>query len=151
MNIKKIVVIGSCTMGSGIAAQVSNAGITVYLLDISNEISTKALEGIKKSRPPLLMNENCSTLIHVGNIEDDMDHINDADWIVEAVVERINIKKSMYAKIDSRRKSDAVVSSNTSSIPLKILSEDMSEDMKKIFCINKCRSICNHIFTVYFS
>mgnify|MGYP001438621179 CR=1 FL=1 len=85
MNIKKVVVIGSGTMGSGIAAQIANAGIPVYLLDISNEISTKALDGIKKSRPPLLMNENCSTLIHVGNIEDDMDHINDADWIVEAV------------------------------------------------------------------
>ena len=81
------------------------------------------------------MNENNSTLIHAGNIEDDMDHINDADWIVEAVVERIKIKKSIYAKIDSHRKSGAVVSSNTSSIPLKILSEDMSEDMQKVFCI----------------
>ena len=135
MNIKKVVVIGSGTMGSGIAAQIANAGIPVYLLDLSNKIATNALERIKKSRPPLLMKENCSTLIHPGNIEDDIDHINDAEWIVEAIVERINIKKSIYAKIDSRRKSGAVVSSNTSSIPLKILSEDMSEDMKKFFCI----------------
>ena len=135
MDIKKVVVIGSGTMGSGIAAQVANVGIPVYLLDISNKISTNALERIKKSRPPLLMNKNHSALIHAGNIEDDIDHVNDADWIVEAVVERINIKKSIYAKIDSRRKSGAVVSSNTSSIPLKILSEDMSEDMKKVFCI----------------
>ena len=96
MDIKKVVVIGSGTMGSGIAAQVANAGIPVYLLDISTEISTNAFERIKKSRPPLLMNENRSTLIHAGNIEDDMDHINDADWIVEAVVERINIKKSIW-------------------------------------------------------
>ena len=135
MDIKKVVVIGSGTMGSGIAAQVANAGIPVYLLDISSEISKNACEKIKKSRPPLLMNENFSDLIHSGNIEDDLGHINDADWVVEAVVERIDIKRSIYKKIDARRKSSALVSSNTSSIPLKILSEEMSEEMKKIFCI----------------
>ena len=130
MDIKKVVVIGSGTMGSGIAAQVANAGIPVYLLDISNEIANNACDRIKKSRPSLLMNESSLKLIHPGNIEEDIYHIDDADWIVEAVVERINIKKSIYTKIDSRRKSSAVVSSNTSSIPLKILSEDMS---KKFF------------------
>jgi 3-hydroxyacyl-CoA dehydrogenase len=135
MDIKKFVVIGSGTMGSGIAAQVANAGIPVYLLDISSEIAQKACERIKKSRPPLLMNENFSHLINPGNIEDDLNHINDADWVVEAVVERIDIKKSIYKKIDVRRKSSALVSSNTSSIPLKVLSEGMSEEMKKVFCI----------------
>ena len=95
MDIKKVVVIGSGTMGSGIAAQVANAGISVYLLDISTEIATNAVERIEKSRPPLLMTESSLTLIHPGNIEDDMDYIDDADWIVEAVVERINIKKSI--------------------------------------------------------
>ena len=122
-------------MGSGIAAQVANAGIPIYLLDISSEISQNACEHINKSRPPLLMNENLSNLIHPGNIEDDLDHINDADWVVEAVVERIDIKRSIYKKIDARRKSSALVSSNTSSIPLKVLSEEMSEEMKKVFCI----------------
>ena len=135
MDIKKVVVIGSGTMGSGIAAQVANAGIPVYLLDISSEISQNAFERIKKSRPPLLMNEKLSNLIHPGNIEDDLDHIIDADWVVEAVVEQIDIKRSIYKKIDVLRKSSALVSSNTSSIPLKVLSEDMSEEMKKIFCI----------------
>ena len=135
MNIKKVVVIGSGTMGSGIAAQVANAGIPVYLLDISSEISQNACDRIKISRPPLLMSENLSDLIHPGNIEDDLNHINDADWVVEAVVERIDIKRSIYKKIDTRRKSSALVSSNTSSIPLKVLSEEMSEEMKKVFCI----------------
>ena len=135
MDIKKVVVIGSGTMGSGIAAQVANAGIPIYLLDISSEISQNACEHINKSRPPLLMNENLSNLIHPGNIEDDLDHINDADWVVEAVVERIDIKRSIYKKIDARRKSSALVSSNTSSIPLKVLSKEMSEEMKKVFCI----------------
>ena len=135
MKIKKVVVIGSGTMGSGIAAQVANSGIEVYLLDITSELSLKALDRIQKSRPPLLMQTDLSNLIHPGNIQDDLDHINDADWIVEAVVERIDIKKSIYTKIDSRRKESALVSSNTSSIPLKILSEDMSDEMKKVFCI----------------
>ena len=130
MGIKKVVVIGSGTMGSGIAAQVANAGIPVYLLDITTEISKHSCERIKKSRPSLLMNENLSDLIHPGNIEDDLDHINDSDWVVEAVVERINIKRSIYKKIDVYRKSRALVSSNTSSIPLKVLSEEMSEEMK---------------------
>jgi len=135
MDIKKVVVIGSGTMGCGIAAQIANAGILVYLLDISSEIAKTACERIKKSRPPLLMKESLSSLIHPGSIEDDLDHVSDADWIVEAVVERIDIKKLIYAKIDSRRKESALVSSNTSSIPLKVLSENMSEDMKKNFCI----------------
>ena len=135
MDIKKVVVIGSGTMGSGIAAQVANAGIPVYLLDINSEISQKACEKIKKSRPPLLMNETFSKLINPGNINEDLDHIKDADWVVEAVVERIDIKRSIYKKIDIRRKSSALVSSNTSSIPLKILSAEMSQEMKKVFCI----------------
>ena len=135
MDIKKVVVIGSGTMGSGIAAQVANAGIPVYLLDINSEISKNACERIKKSRPPLLMNDKLSNLIYSGNIEDDLMHIKDADWIVEAVVERIDIKRSIYQKIDKLRKSSALVSSNTSSIPLRVLSEQMSEKMKKVFCI----------------
>ena len=135
MDIKKVVVIGSGTMGSGIAAQVANAGIPVYLLDITSEISQNSCELIKKSRPPLLMNEKFSNLIHPGNIEDDLNHITDADWVVEAVVEQIDIKRSIYKKIDVLRKSSALVSSNTSSIPLKVLSEDMSKEMKKVFCI----------------
>ena len=135
MNFKKVVVIGSGTMGSGIAAQVANAGIQVYLLDINTELAKKACERILKARPPLLMKKSSSSLIHPGNIKDDLHHIKDADWIVEAVVERINIKKSIYAKIDSLRKTSSIVSSNTSSIPLKILSEEMSADMKKAFCI----------------
>ena len=91
MDIKKVVVIGSGTMGSGIAAQVANAGIPVYLLDISSEISKNACDRIKKSRPPLLMNENLSELFYPGNIKYDLDQINDSDWVVEAVVERIDI------------------------------------------------------------
>jgi len=135
MKISKVVVIGSGTMGSGIAAQVANAGLEVHLLDLTNEIATKACERIKKSRPPLLMEDNNLNNIIPGSIENDLKTLQDADWVVEAVVERIDIKKTLYTQIDSLRKPGALVSSNTSSIPLKVLTEDMSKEMKEVFCI----------------
>jgi len=135
MKISRVVVIGSGTMGSGIAAQVANAGLQVDLLDITKEIATKACERIKNSRPPLLMQEDSLNNIVPGSIEEDMETLKDADWVVEAVVERIDIKKIIYSKIDSLRKPGALISSNTSSIPLKVLTADMSDEMKKVFCI----------------
>ena len=135
MKISKVVVIGSGTMGSGIAAQVANAGLKVHLLDLTTEIATKACERIKNSRPPLLMEENNIQKIISGSIENDLETLKDADWVVEAVVEKIDIKKTLYSKIDTLRKPGALVSSNTSSIPLKVLTEDMSNQMKEVFCI----------------
>ena len=135
MKISKVVVIGSGTMGSGIAAQVANAGLQVHLIDLTTEIATKACERIKKSRPPLLMKENNINHIIPGSIEKDMETLKDADWVVEAIVERIDIKKTLYSQIDTLRKPGALVSSNTSSIPLKVLTEDMSKEMKEVFCI----------------
>ena len=93
MDIKKIVIIGSGTMGSGIAAQVANAGIPVLLLDLPtnegprNQILENAKEKILKSRPPLLFEKNKINLIKAGNIEDNFDELKNADWVVEAVVE----------------------------------------------------------------
>ncbi len=141
MNIKKVVVIGSGTMGSGIAAQVANAGISVTLLDLPsnegsrNQITEKAKERIIKSRPPLLVEKNKAEHIETGNIEDNFSAVSEADWVVEAVVERIDIKHSIYSKIQDARKPSSIISSNTSTIPLKVLSANMSEDMKKNFCI----------------
>jgi len=135
MKISKVVVIGSGTMGSGIAAQVANAGLQVHLLDLTTEIVADACERIKKSRPPLLMEKDNYNHIIPGNIENDMETLKDADWVVEAVVERIDIKKTLYSQIDSLRKPGALISSNTSSIPLKVLTEDMSKEMKEVFCI----------------
>ncbi len=141
MKINKVVVIGSGTMGSGIAAQVANAGVEVILLDLPssegsrNEITLKAKEKILKSRPPLLVEKNKIDLIIPGNIEDDFNMVGEADWVVEAVVERIDIKHNIYSKIQDVRKDSSIISSNTSTIPLKILSAKMSEEMKKNFCI----------------
>ena len=135
MKIKNVVVIGSGTMGSGIAAQLCNANIPVTLLDLTTEISEKAKKKIFESRPPLLIDKSKIDNIKVGNIENDFDLVGQADWIVEAVVERIDIKHNLYEKISKVRKPDSIISSNTSTIPLKVLSEKMSKEDKKDFCI----------------
>jgi 3-hydroxyacyl-CoA dehydrogenase len=135
MEIKKVVVIGSGTMGSGIAAHLCNANIPVTLLDLTTEISQKARDRIFKSKPPLLLDKSQINNIQVGNIEDNFDVVKEADWVVEAVVERIDIKHNIYEKIFKNRKEGAIVSSNTSSIPIKVLSEKLTSEEKKDFCI----------------
>ena len=135
MEIKKVVVIGSGTMGSGIAAHLCNANIPVTLLDLTTEISQKARDRIFKSKPPLLLDKSQINNIQVGNIEDNFEVVKEADWVVEAVVERIDIKHNIYEKIFKNRKEGAIVSSNTSSIPIKVLSEKLTSEEKKDFCI----------------
>ena len=135
MNIKKVVVIGSGTMGSGIAAHLCNANVPVTLLDLTTEISEKARDRIFKSKPPLLLDKSQIENIKIGNINDNFDVVKEADWIVEAVVERIDIKHNIYEKIFKDRKAGAIVSSNTSSIPIKVLSEKLTSEEKKDFCI----------------
>ena len=135
MDIKKVVIIGSGTMGSGIAAHLCNANVPVTLLDLKTEISEKARDRIYKSRPPLLIDKSKIENIKVGNINDNFDVVKEADWIVEAVVERIDIKHNIYEKIFKNRKDGAIVSSNTSSIPIKVLSEKLTDKEKKDFCI----------------
>jgi len=135
MKIEKVVVIGSGTMGSGIAAHLCNANVPVTLLDLTTEISEKARDQIFRSKPPLLLDKSQIENIKVGNINDDFNIVKDADWIVEAVVERIDIKHNIYEKIFKNRKAGAIVSSNTSSIPIKVLSEKLTSEEKKDFCI----------------
>ena len=122
-------------MGSGIAAHLCNANIPVTLLDLKTEISENARERIHKSRPPLLIDKSKIKNIKVGNIEDDFSVVEQADWVVEAVVERIDIKHQIYEKIFKSRKDGAIVSSNTSSIPIKVLSQNLNKEQKKDFCI----------------
>ena len=104
MEIEKVVVIGSGTMGSGIAAHLCNANIPVTLLDLKTEISEQARDKIHKSRPPLLLDKSKINNIKVGNILDNFDEVKEADWVVEAVVERIDIKHDIYKKIFKERK-----------------------------------------------
>ena len=127
-------------MGSGIAAQVANAGLQVLLLDIAsddnrNAVAEGAIERIRKSDPPLLMRAENAGLIEVGNIEDDLDKAGQCDWICEAIVERLDIKRQLYANLLPHLKPTTLVSSNTSTIPIKLLVEESPKEFRERFCI----------------
>ena len=137
---KNIAIIGAGTMGSGIAGQIANAGHNVLLLDLPrdddpNGVCNDAISRLLKSDPPALMHKNRAELIEVGNIRDDFDKLAQCDWIVEAVVERLDIKKSLYKRLHETIKADCVVTSNTSTIPIKLLVEDMPEEFRSRFAI----------------
>ena len=141
IQFKRIAVIGAGTMGSGIAAQIANAGLDVLLLDLAakheNEMSPAeaAIERLIKSDPPQLVSKKVSKHIQTGTIESDFEALKEYDWIIEAVVERLDIKKSLYSRLDSIIKSECVVTSNTSSIPITVLMEDMSVAFQQRFAI----------------
>ena len=153
-RIKHVTVLGSGIMGSGIAAHFANIGVEVLLLDIvpfelteveqkkgltletkavRNRIATENLEKLKKSSPALLYSPKFADRISVGNFDDDLKKIKDTDWIIEVVVERLDIKKSVYEKIEQFRKPGTLVSSNTSGIPINQLVDGRSDDFKKYF------------------
>ena len=140
-EINKASVIGAGTMGLGIAGQLANAGIDVLLLDLPatgenrNAICERALERLLDRRQPGLLHRDKLKHITIGNIEDDMDKLADVDWITEAVVERLDIKKALYRQIDAVRKPGSIVSSNTSTIPISLLVEGMPAAFRSEFAI----------------
>lgn len=141
-TIQKAAVLGSGVMGSGIAAHLANAGVDVLLLDIVPEgakdrsaIAKGAIEKLKKQKPAPHSHPDNLKRISPGNLEDDLEKLRECDWIIEAVLEKLEIKHSVYAKIEPFRKVDAVVSSNTSTIPLHSLIEGRDEGFKKHFMI----------------
>ncbi|HUR42853.1 MAG TPA: 3-hydroxyacyl-CoA dehydrogenase NAD-binding domain-containing protein, partial [Aestuariivirga sp.] len=142
MSIAKACVIGAGVMGSGIAAQIANAGVPVLLLDIvppnstdRSSIAKTALARLATAEPAPLMSRSAAKLIEPGNIEDDLNRLADVDWIIEAVAERLDIKQGLYRRIDASRKPGSILSSNTSTLPLKMLMEGMPESIQRDFCI----------------
>jgi 3-hydroxyacyl-CoA dehydrogenase len=142
MAIRKVAVIGSGVMGGGIAAQIANAGVPVVLLDIvpreannRNIVAEKAIERLLKTDPAPFMHPKNARLVTPGNLEDDLGLLGECDWIVEAVLEKLEIKHATYAKIQQHRKPGSIVSSNTSTIPLKDLVEGMPEDFQRDFLV----------------
>ncbi|MEA2780275.1 MAG: 3-hydroxyacyl-CoA dehydrogenase [Rhodospirillaceae bacterium] len=142
MEIRRAAVIGAGVMGSGIAAQIANAGIPVDLLDIPakegpsrDAIAERAIERLLKTEPAPLMHRANAQLIRAGNTEDHLDRLKEADWIVEAVVENLEIKQALYRRLAAVRKSTAIVSSNTSTIPLKALTQGLPADFTASFAI----------------
>jgi 3-hydroxyacyl-CoA dehydrogenase len=142
MAIRRACVIGAGVMGSGIAAQIANAGIPVLLLDIvpkeasdRSAIARGAIEKLLKADPAPLMSKSAARLIVPGNTEDDLDQLADVDWIVEAVIERLDIKQALYQKLEGKRKKGSILSSNTSTIPLATLMQGLPESIQADFCI----------------
>ena len=141
-TIKKVAVIGSGVMGSGIAAHCANAGCEVLLLDIvddeSSDRSTIAKNAIKymhKSNPEMLMQRKNSKLITPGNIDDDLHKLIDCDWVIEVIIENLDIKKKLYKKLARNIGKDTILSSNTSTIPRSELITDMTNDLSSRFLI----------------
>tara|TARA_B100000035_G_scaffold300421_1_gene296099 strand:+ start:3527 stop:5857 length:2331 start_codon:yes stop_codon:yes gene_type:complete len=138
---RNIAVIGAGTMGSGIAAQIANAGHQVLLLDLAARDGAEkspaemAIDRLLASDPPQLMHKRNAGSITTGTISDDFDKLAECDWIIEAVVERLDIKKDLYARLHATIGPDCIVSSNTSTIPISLLVEDMPADFRKRFAI----------------
>lgn len=142
MTMKQAAVIGAGVMGSAIAAHIANAGIPVFLLDIvpegaknRNVIAETAIQKMLKAQPAPFMHKKFAKLVTPGNLEDHLDYLGKADWIVEAVLENLDIKLSLYEKIAKVRKKDSIVSSNTSTIPIAQLTSKMPKDMASQFLI----------------
>jgi 3-hydroxyacyl-CoA dehydrogenase len=139
-SFNKIAVIGAGTMGAGIAGQIANAGHKVLLLDLPGKddplaVVNAAVKRLVKSDPPALMHKSRTDLIELGNIRDDFDKLADCDWIVEAIVERLPLKKDLYKRLNDTISDTCVVTSNTSTIPIRLLVEDMPESFRKRFAI----------------
>jgi 3-hydroxyacyl-CoA dehydrogenase len=154
-TIKKVAVIGSGIMGSGIACHFANIGVEVLLLDIApheltgteakkgltledktvrNRIVNEHLANALKSKPSPVYSQKFVSRITTGNTADDLPKIKDADWVIEVVVERLDVKKQVFEHIDRHRRPGSLVTSNTSGIPIHFMSEGRSEDFERHFC-----------------
>ncbi len=140
-SIEKVAVIGSGVMGSGIAAQVANAGIPVILLDIvgsdsdRSAVAKAAVQRMLKTSPAPLMHPRNAKRIQPGNIDDHLEWVSDCDLIIEVVLENLDIKQALYEKLEAHRKPGSIVTSNTSTIPLQHLIQGRSEDFQKHFAV----------------
>lgn len=146
-HIRRVAVLGSGLMGTGIAAHLAGCGLEVLMLDIlppdlkegeknsaaRNRIGNTALQTALKSKPAPFYDNKFASRITVGNFEDDFSKINSCDWIIEVVVERLDIKKQIFEKVEKYRKNGTFISSNTSGIPIHLMNEGRSEDFKKHF------------------
>ncbi|MGA2811113.1 MAG: 3-hydroxyacyl-CoA dehydrogenase NAD-binding domain-containing protein [Candidatus Acidiferrum sp.] len=144
-RIEKAVVLGAGTMGARIAAHFANAGLPVVLLDMvppgaevaspeRNKIVRAGLEGAKKSRPAAFFTPALAEKVSIGNFEDDLQRVAEADWIIEVVAENLEIKRKLLARVAALRKPGAIVTTNTSGLPVHLIAEGMSEEFKEHWC-----------------
>lgn len=139
-HIRRVTVLGSGVMGSGIACHLAGIGVEVLLLDMPtegadrNKTAREHLNNALKSNPSPIYDKAFALRITVGNFDDDLEQIKNSDWIIEVIIERLDIKKSMFEKVDKFRKEGTLITSNTSGIPIQLMSEGRSEDFQKHFC-----------------
>lgn len=138
--IKKIAVLGSGVMGSGIACHMANAGFQVLLLDLPgkegqsrNQPAEQALAQAIKQKPAPLYHSGFISRISTGNFEDDLSRIKEVDWVIEVIVEKLEIKQALFEKVDQLRRPGTIISSNTSGIPIHFMTEGRSDDFRKHF------------------
>src|SRR5258708_4804037 len=138
--IRRVAVLGAGTMGAAIAAHAANAGLSVDLLDIAppgaqgkerNSIVKAGFERMLKAKPAALMHERLAEQIRLGNFEDDFERLKEADWILEAIIEKLEPKQELIARIEQVAKPEAIISSNTSGIPLSQIAAGRSEGLKR--------------------
>ena len=139
-RINRVAVLGAGTMGARIAAHFANAGIPSYLLDIvppdadapaRNKIAATGLDAAKKSKPAAFMDPSLARLVTIGNFDDDLKKLADVDWIIEAVVENLEIKRSLLRKVEAIRKPATIITTNTSGLPVGKIAEGFSEDFRR--------------------
>jgi 3-hydroxyacyl-CoA dehydrogenase len=143
-RIHKVAVLGAGTMGARIAAHFANAGVPCLLLDIvppdaapgadkaaRNKFAASGLEGARKSKPAAFFEASLSRLVAVGNFEDDLKRLAEVDWIIEAVVENLDIKRSLLKKVEAIRKPGTIITTNTSGLPVAKIAENFSEDFRR--------------------
>jgi 3-hydroxyacyl-CoA dehydrogenase len=132
-TIQRVAVLGAGTMGSRIAAHFANAGIPSVLLDVSADLAKKGVETAAKQRPGGFFLDSSASMIATGSFDADLSKVGECDWIMEAVTENLEIKRTLWKKVEALRKPDSIVSTNTSGIPLRQISEGFSESFRKHF------------------
>src|SRR5579864_2698015 len=141
-RINKVAILGAGTMGARIAAHFANAGVPSYLLDIvppdadapaRNKIAAAGLDAAKKSKPAAFMEPSLARLVTVGNFDDDLKKLADVDWIIEAVVENLEIKRALLRKVEAIRKPGTIVTTNTSGLPVAKIAEGFSDDFRMVW------------------
>ena len=131
MHIRSVAVLGAGTMGAQIAAHFANAGIPALLLDLTAQAAKEGLERARTLKPDPFFTPDTWTLVSTGSFDADLARIADADWIIEAVVERLDIKRGLLEKVDKARRAGSIVTSNTSGIPIAALAEGRSDDFRQ--------------------
>src|SRR5579863_8546526 len=139
-RINRVAVLGAGTMGARIAAHFANAGVPSFLLDIvppdaegpaRNKIAAAGLDAAKKSKPAAFMEPSLARFVTVGNFEDDLKKLADVDWIIEAVVENLDLKRALLRKVEAVRKPGTIITTNTSGLPVGNIAEGFSDDFRR--------------------